>query len=183
MCLIWQVIYYEQHKKSDVKEGDSPSETSSLLNHESSSSNRSTKDSRKVQLFNFISALSIVLVTLVSCYTYIKSHGKHNENNLEEEDEHLQFLPQLMGWTSAIFYIGSRIPQIMKNWKHKSTEGLSLGMFLCAVMGNIFFTMVSVICFVTSFNVYLVHIFKINKHELHLDESFMDCWKLWNSCL
>jgi uncharacterized protein with PQ loop repeat len=94
----------------------------------------------KIKFINWISAIAIILVTLISCYTYYNAHWRKHQNH--GEDEQLKWLPQLMGWTSAIFYIGSRIPQILKNWRNKSTEGLSFGMFLCAVMGNIFFTSV-----------------------------------------
>jgi uncharacterized protein with PQ loop repeat len=56
-----------------------------------------------------------------------------------------------MGWLSALLYVGSRIPQLVKNYKNRSTEGLSIGMFLCAVMGNIFYTAVSInVCVVIS---------------------------------
>lgn len=131
MGLIWQVIYYKQLKN---EEAILPSETTSLLNN-----SQAKRHSQKIQLFNFFSALSIIVVAIVSCYTYTKNHCIHRENY---KDAQLQLLPQIMGWTSAVLYVGSRIPQIVKNWKHKSTEGLSLGMFLCAVMGNILFTMV-----------------------------------------
>ncbi|KAF9973029.1 hypothetical protein BGZ73_003760 [Actinomortierella ambigua] len=45
----------------------------------------------------------------------------------------------LMGWGSAILYLGSRIPQIYKNWRLKSCEGLSLMMFMFSVFGNVFY--------------------------------------------
>jgi len=42
-----------------------------------------------------------------------------------------------IGWGSAACYLGSRLPQIYKNFTRKSTEGLSPVMFTMAVMGNI----------------------------------------------
>ncbi|XP_066295861.1 lysosomal amino acid transporter 1 homolog isoform X1 [Branchiostoma lanceolatum] len=36
-----------------------------------------------------------------------------------------------IGIVSSILYLGSRMPQIYKNWKRKSTEGLSIWMFSC----------------------------------------------------
>ncbi|KAG0252340.1 hypothetical protein DFQ27_008143 [Actinomortierella ambigua] len=45
----------------------------------------------------------------------------------------------LLGWGSAILYLGSRIPQIYKNWRLKSCEGLSLMMFMFSVFGNVFY--------------------------------------------
>lgn len=46
---------------------------------------------------------------------------------------------QYMGWTAASLFIVSRIPQIVKNFAAKSMQGLSLSMFLFAILGNVFF--------------------------------------------
>eukprot|EP00762_Andalucia_godoyi_P000439 ANDGO_03106.mRNA.1 Lysosomal amino acid transporter 1 len=41
-----------------------------------------------------------------------------------------------IGIVSAIFYLGSRVPQLLKNFRRKSTEGLSYLLFTFAVLGN-----------------------------------------------
>lgn len=46
---------------------------------------------------------------------------------------------QFFGWLSAILYIGSRIPQIIKNMNTGSIEGLSISMFVFSVLGNILY--------------------------------------------
>eukprot|EP00300_Choanocystis_sp_HF-7_P036609 c52475_g1_i1.p1 GENE.c52475_g1_i1~~c52475_g1_i1.p1 ORF type:complete len:322 (+),score=52.21 c52475_g1_i1:50-1015(+) len=43
----------------------------------------------------------------------------------------------ILGWASAFIYLNSRIPQIVKNFRRKSTGGLSVAMFVCAVCGNL----------------------------------------------
>jgi uncharacterized protein with PQ loop repeat len=40
------------------------------------------------------------------------------------------------GYGSALLYIGSRVPQIYKNYQAKSCEGLSIWLFFFAVLGN-----------------------------------------------
>lgn len=45
-------------------------------------------------------------------------------------------LGTVFGWISAVGYILSRIPQILENYERKSTEAISLGMFVIAVFGN-----------------------------------------------
>ncbi|XP_021367403.1 lysosomal amino acid transporter 1 homolog [Mizuhopecten yessoensis] len=57
---------------------------------------------------------------------------------------HVQFFKNIrdesgyaIGIVSSIFYIGSRLSQLYKNYKRKSTEGLSVMMFILAVLGNI----------------------------------------------
>jgi hypothetical protein len=55
----------------------------------------------------------------------------------------LKLVPQLLGWISASFYVFSRIPQILKTYRDESVEGLSIGMFVFSVVGNITFAVVS----------------------------------------
>ncbi|PVU95496.1 hypothetical protein BB561_001788 [Smittium simulii] len=51
----------------------------------------------------------------------------------------LDFWPQFYGYVSAVLYSGSRIPQIMKNYKNKSCEGLSIMMFVFTIISNVAF--------------------------------------------
>ncbi|KAJ1939139.1 hypothetical protein EC988_007394, partial [Linderina pennispora] len=48
---------------------------------------------------------------------------------------------QAMGYISAVLFLGARIPQIIKNYRKKSCEGLSIGMFIFSILGNVSFTM------------------------------------------
>ncbi|KAG8874908.1 hypothetical protein FRB97_005540 [Tulasnella sp. 331] len=57
------------------------------------------------------------------------THGGSNEDIIEWKS-------QLFGWSSALLYCGSRIPQIIKNAKTKCV-GLSPGMFIFALCGNL----------------------------------------------
>ncbi|CDI98733.1 PQ loop repeat containing protein 2 [Echinococcus multilocularis] len=43
----------------------------------------------------------------------------------------------VLGWISASIYISSRVPQIIKNWRRGSTEGLSPITFIFAIVGNV----------------------------------------------
>lgn len=42
-----------------------------------------------------------------------------------------------LGWGSAVFYLGSRVAQIVRNQQRASAEGLSEAMFLCAFCANL----------------------------------------------
>jgi len=44
---------------------------------------------------------------------------------------------QILGYISAICYLGARIPQIVKNQRERSCEGLSLLFFLLSLLGNL----------------------------------------------
>jgi uncharacterized protein with PQ loop repeat len=43
----------------------------------------------------------------------------------------------VFSWICAFLYFCSRMPQIWLNYKRKSVQGLSISMFMCAVMGNL----------------------------------------------
>ncbi|KAF1839240.1 PQ-loop-domain-containing protein [Decorospora gaudefroyi] len=43
---------------------------------------------------------------------------------------------QVLGYASAVAYLGARIPQIIKNQREKSCEGLSLLFFMLSLLGN-----------------------------------------------
>ncbi|RKP35498.1 PQ loop repeat-domain-containing protein [Dimargaris cristalligena] len=53
---------------------------------------------------------------------------------------------QFCAWTSVVLYIGARIPQIVKNYRSKSCEGLALTMFVFCVVGNSTFCL-SILCY------------------------------------
>lgn len=44
---------------------------------------------------------------------------------------------QIFGYLCAVLYLGSRLPQILLNFRRKSTEGVSMLFFLFACLGNL----------------------------------------------
>ncbi|KAG0328435.1 hypothetical protein BGZ99_005300 [Dissophora globulifera] len=68
-----------------------------------------------------------------------RKHPGDDDGHDGEKSGYRLWLPLLMGWGSAILYLGSRIPQIYKNWRLKSCEGLSVMMFVFSVLGNVFY--------------------------------------------
>ncbi|TIA87962.1 hypothetical protein E3P81_03725 [Wallemia ichthyophaga] len=48
---------------------------------------------------------------------------------------------KLSSWACVTFYLSSRMPQIYYNYQRKSVEGLSVFLFLFALLGNSFYTM------------------------------------------
>ncbi|KAJ1655595.1 hypothetical protein IWQ61_004687 [Dispira simplex] len=59
---------------------------------------------------------------------------------------HFKLFPQLCAWTSVVLYISARVPQIVKNFRAKSCEGLALTMFMLCVFGNSTFCL-SILCY------------------------------------
>ncbi|KAK0709152.1 PQ loop repeat-domain-containing protein [Lasiosphaeria miniovina] len=44
---------------------------------------------------------------------------------------------QVFGWLCAALYLGSRLPQLLLNYRRKSTDGVSMLFFLFACLGNL----------------------------------------------
>lgn len=53
------------------------------------------------------------------------------------DDIHFDMWGQIFGWLCAVLYLGSRLPQLLLNWRRKSTEGVSMLFFLFACLGNL----------------------------------------------
>lgn len=51
-----------------------------------------------------------------------------------------QIAGRILSWLSSILYLGSRMPQIYKNYTRHSTSGLSSFLFIAAFTGNFFYS-------------------------------------------
>lgn len=52
----------------------------------------------------------------------------------------IEIVGRIFSWMSTILYLGSRPPQLIKNHRRKSTEGLSPLLFMAAFGGNFFYS-------------------------------------------
>ncbi|GAB7346563.1 hypothetical protein MBLNU457_5756t2 [Dothideomycetes sp. NU457] len=52
-------------------------------------------------------------------------------------DKDMPLGAEILGYASAVLYLGARLPQIAKNYKEKSCEGLSLLFFVLSIVGNL----------------------------------------------
>lgn len=57
-----------------------------------------------------------------------------------QEQTSAEFIGVIIAWSSTLLYLGSRLPQIYKNWSLQSTAGLSPFLFIAAFCGNAFYT-------------------------------------------
>lgn len=59
----------------------------------------------------------------------------------EDEGIRVELWGQIFGYLSAALYLGSRVPQLLLNYRRKSTEGVSMLFFLFACVGNLTYVM------------------------------------------
>ncbi|CAI4050833.1 hypothetical protein SKDZ_15G0640 [Saccharomyces kudriavzevii ZP591] len=82
----------------------------------------------------------VVFVGIISWYvTYCLNHTQPpptEDPPLPVPELQINWMAQIFGYLSAVLYLGSRIPQILLNYKRKSCEGISFLFFLFACLGN-----------------------------------------------
>jgi hypothetical protein len=93
-------------------------------------------------LFNLTAVLLVCAAGVFGWWigTHKLHHShRHQKHHTAEEIDYPEFdtWGQVFGYFCAILYLGSRVPQILLNYKRKSTEGVSLLFFLFACIGNL----------------------------------------------
>ncbi|CAK3808315.1 vacuolar amino acid transporter [Lecanosticta acicola] len=72
------------------------------------------------------------------------THQTPNNNSFHALQSHnptpLEWAGTVLSWTSTVLYLGSRFPQLLKNFHRKSTEGLSPHLFIAAFCGNLLYS-------------------------------------------
>jgi len=87
---------------------------------------------------NAISILAIgVIGTAGWALAYESGAWKPTPSSTETEPEEMPAGALVLGYFSAVAYLGARIPQIIKNARDKSCEGLSLLFFILSLLGNL----------------------------------------------
>lgn len=99
-------------------------------------------------LFNTSAVLLVCASGALGWYistNYSRHHHRHRHihKHSDKNSDPLEFdtLGQFFGYLCAAFYLGSRIPQLLLNYRRKSTEGVSLLFFLFACIGNLTYDM------------------------------------------
>ncbi|KAE8306737.1 PQ loop repeat-domain-containing protein [Aspergillus transmontanensis] len=104
----------------------------------------SAKETRPVRrlsaLQNALFKLSaVVLVCAAGVLGWYVSPASSKAKDKQDDSGSLSFdtLGQVFGYLCAALYLGSRLPQILLNYRRKSTDGVSLLFFLFACIGNL----------------------------------------------
>ncbi|CAG8956258.1 hypothetical protein HYFRA_00003638 [Hymenoscyphus fraxineus] len=89
-------------------------------------------------LFNLFSIIMVCSAGVMGWYISERTQSPQSAP-LPDNNSGLKFnfWGQIFGYLCAILYLGSRIPQILLNYKRKSTSGVSMLFFLFACIGNL----------------------------------------------
>jgi len=90
-------------------------------------------------LFNTASIIVVCAAGVLGWYLSNRRAASQGGGPPQKQKETIQFnlLGQIFGYICAALYLGSRLPQLLLNYRRKSTEGISILFFLFACMGNI----------------------------------------------
>ncbi|CAG60520.1 uncharacterized protein GVI51_I07513 [Nakaseomyces glabratus] len=110
---------------------------------------------KRSNLFNDFTIVALVILGGIVSW-YVSYCANPPEPIVGEPDVEMNMLAQSFGYLSAVLYLGSRVPQILLNFKRKSCEGISFLFFLFACLGNTTF-IISVLAISTDYRYLLVN--------------------------
>jgi len=95
-------------------------------------------------VYNIFAVIIVCAAGVLGWWLSNRTHrGHHTAHNPPSDEptgaEALQFnvLGQVFGYICAVLYLGSRIPQLLLNYRRKSTDGISMLFFVFACVGNL----------------------------------------------
>jgi solute carrier family 66 (lysosomal lysine-arginine transporter), member 1 len=86
-------------------------------------------------LFNLVVILMVCAAGVLGWW--LGNRNQTHEKPAKPEPIEFNTLGQVFGYICAALYLGSRIPQLLLNFRRKSTEGVSMLFFLFACIGNL----------------------------------------------
>ncbi|KAM5345368.1 hypothetical protein ACJ41O_011230 [Fusarium nematophilum] len=89
-------------------------------------------------VWNTIIVLMVIAAGILGWFLgHRTTSGKDEKDGGNEDSLEFSVLGQVFGYLCTVAYIASRLPQLILNWRRKTTEGLSMLFFLFACLGNI----------------------------------------------
>ncbi|KAJ8605713.1 hypothetical protein MRB53_041354 [Persea americana] len=93
-------------------------------------------------LFNLTAILAVVVAGVLGYLLSTRQARSHQSRGhppeTEKDDPTFNTLGQIFGYGCAILYLGSRIPQLLLNFRRRSVEGISMLFFLFACHSSMF---------------------------------------------
>ncbi|TGJ83843.1 hypothetical protein E0Z10_g4929 [Xylaria hypoxylon] len=95
-----------------------------------------TPTKRQAFLWNSVAILMVCAAGVLGWFLS-RGYSGHKPTTPVDDFPTLDFWGQIFGWLCAVLYLGSRLPQLLLNFRRKSTEGISILFFLFACLGNL----------------------------------------------
>lgn len=143
VVLLLQVFVYRETRAEEIvagdesdSGGDDPAVRAPLLEPHGDECDQepgllATPQPQQFQLSRVVTAVALALAPLLLVwYTQIDPTAYY-------------YTAIVLGWVSALLYVGSRVPQIALNHRLKSCQGISIAMFAFSVLGNATYSLVS----------------------------------------
>ncbi|KZV73803.1 PQ-loop-domain-containing protein [Peniophora sp. CONT] len=146
--LLGQIYYYrwrQAHTAAMFADDDAPvpaDESAPLLaggNEVVEETEKQTSSLRRELLQYTGSIVFVVAVGVAAWAVSTKMDTGDDVPPTKGAEEVIEWRSQVMGWISAVLYLGSRVPQILKNTSTRC-EGLSPGMFVFTILANATYT-------------------------------------------
>ncbi|KAI8325807.1 hypothetical protein GQ54DRAFT_245956, partial [Martensiomyces pterosporus] len=135
-CVVLTQFYLYRNNHSSESESDEERPLLSSQQTSGSSSSSLAKRKRSSWYIRPLLALAAVLLAV----TFIAHLFATNPEWLAHIDLR-KAIAQSCGYLSAAVYLGAYIPQLVQNYRSKSTEGLSIFMFLLVILANLTYCM------------------------------------------
>lgn len=87
---------------------------------------------------NTLLVISLIFAVLAKASAMPISSQDHTSP--PDQSETVEAAGRVLSWMSTLLYLGSRLPQIYRNNKRRSTSGLSPTLFIAAFFGNLFYS-------------------------------------------
>lgn len=88
----------------------------------------------------YISTLCALISTSAASPFPIYGHSHNHPRLFTTGQTATEIAGTVLSWFSTLLYLGSRLPQLYKNWDRQSTAGLSPLLFIAAFCGNTFYS-------------------------------------------
>lgn len=126
----------------NAQSGSTPSSSTSPKYSEKTRCSRTTKTTTRVPtgLTPLSSPKAIILVSMLcAVLANATSIPEINKPPIREPSAN-EIAGRIISWFSTLMYLASRLPQLIKNRRRKSTSGLSPLLFFAAFCGNLFYS-------------------------------------------
>lgn len=95
-----------------------------------------TPTKRQTFIWNSVAVLMVCVAGVLGWFLSRGYSGRKPRTHVDNLPA-LDLWGQIFGWLCAVLYLGSRIPQLLLNFRRRSTEGISILFFLFACLGNL----------------------------------------------